>query len=350
MPAEPCPSDPKSRLALTEFLLSAFHLKSDAPFVRPEMLRWKYDEPRIDYAGPRSHVWKDAAGQIVAHACLCPVTYSLPSGAVRASYLIDWAASRAAAGAGVSLLRTLAREFDVLLAVGGTPDTLSLLPKLGYRRAGELQLFARVIRPWDQFRTDPFPRGWKAPLRLARNMVWSRSEMPAPPAGWSAQPITTFDLSCQPLFAARVHAPFHSSRRTPGLMNYWLACPGAVISAALLRYNGELRGWYVLSRVLGQTRVADLWIDSNAVSDWAAGLSLASAAAVADPAAYELVAALSVPIAIEAAPLAGLRLHHSEPIFALDPKTCLGTSPTLNVTPLESDLAYHQSPTYPYLT
>ena len=86
------------------------------------------------------------------------------------------------------------------------------------------------------------------------------------------------------------------------------------------------------------------------MSDWAAGLSLASAAAVADPAAYELVAALSVPIAIEAAPLAGLRLHHSEPIFALDPKARLGTSPTLNVTPLESDLAYHQSPTYPYLT
>ena len=45
-----------------------------------------------------------------------------------------------------------------------------------------------------------------------------------------------------------------------------------------------------------------------------------------------------------------MRLHHSEPIFALDPKACLGTSPTLNVTPLESDLAYHQSPTYPYLT
>jgi hypothetical protein len=97
-------------------------------------------------------------------------------------------------------------------------------------------------------------------------------------------------------------------------------------------------------------RVADLWIDSNSVSDWAAGFSLASAAAIQDPEAHELVAAVSVPIAVEAAPMSGLRARYSEPIFALDPKNCLGTSPTLNVTPLESDLAYLQSPTYPYLT
>jgi hypothetical protein len=325
-------------------------MKADAPFVRPELLRWKYDEPRADYSGPRSYVWKEADGEIAAHACLCPVAYSVPGGTVRASYLIDWAASRASTGAGVSLLRALARNFDVLLAVGGSPDTQSILPKLGYRSGGDLQYFVRVLRAWDQFRTDPFPRGWKAPLRLARNMLWSRAEPPATPEGWSAQPITAFDLSCQPLFAARALAPFPSTRRTPGLMNYWLACPAAAISAALLRHNGELRGWFVLSRVLGQVRVADLWLDSNSVSDWVAGFSLAGAAAQQDPEAHELVASASIPVAIEAAPLAGLRPHHSDPVFVLDPKSYLGSSPVLNVAPLESDLAYLQDASYPYLT
>jgi hypothetical protein len=174
--------------------------------------------------------------------------------------------------------------------------------------------------------------------------------LPAPPDGWSAQPIAAFDLSCQPLFDARVYSPYPGTHRTPGLMNYWLDCPGAVFSAALLRQNGDLRGWFVLSRVLGQARVADLWVDSNSVSDWTAGFSLATAAAMRDPEAFELVAAASIPVAIEAASLAGLRARHSEPIFALDPGNRLGSSAGLNVTALESDLAYLQDPGYPYLT
>jgi len=350
MAAEPFPSDPSSRQALTKFLVSAYQLPPDAPFVQPELLRWKYDEPRLDFAGPRSYVWKDGSGEITAHACLCPVTYTLPSGDVRASYLTDWAAARSSPGAGVSLLRALARNFDVLLAVGGSPDTQNILPKLGYRRVSELQNFARVLRPWDQFRSDPFPRGWKAPLRLARNVIWSRTDAPAAPDGWTAQPITKFDLSCQPLFEARTHSPFPSTRRTPGLMNYWLACPGAALSAALVRQNGELRGWFVLSRVLGQKRIADLWVDSNLVGDWSAALSLASTAAAEDPEACEVIVSASIPLAVEAAPLAGFRIRPPDPIFALDHKSVLGPAPVLNVTLLESDLAYVQNPAYPYLT
>jgi hypothetical protein len=133
-------------------------------------------------------------------------------------------------------------------------------------------------------------------------------------------------------------------------MNYWLSCPGARISAALLRRDGELQGWFVLSRVLGQTRIADLWVNLNSVEDWAAAFCLAVSAAIEDPAAHELVASVSIPIAIEAAPLAGFRARPPEPVFALDPKHRLGASPILNVTPLESDLAYVHDPSYPYLT
>jgi hypothetical protein len=350
MPAEPCPADPASRQALTKFLLSAFQLPPGAPFVQPDLLRWKYDTPRLDFAGPRSYIWKDAAGEIAAHACLCPVTYSLPAGDVRCSYLIDWAAARSSPGAGVSLLRSLAKNFDVLLAVGGSADTISILPKLGYRPAARLHFFARVLRPWQQFRSDPFPRGWKAPARLARNALWSRSGLPAPPAEWTAQSTASFDMSCQPLFDARVHSPFASTRRTPGLMNYLLACPGTVYSAALLRQNGELRGWFVLSRAGGQMRIADLWLDSDLADDWAAAFGLALRTAMDDPEAYEVITSASIPLAVEAAAAAGFRPRHTEPIYTLDPKLLLAPAPGLNVTFLESDLAYHIDPAYPYLT
>ena len=108
MPLEPF-NDPALRDTLVRFLLATFRLTPEAPFVEPALLRWKYDEPRPDHSGPRSYIWRDG-DDISAHACLCPVTYTLPHGDVSGSYLIDWAASRTSAGAGVKLLRSLARE------------------------------------------------------------------------------------------------------------------------------------------------------------------------------------------------------------------------------------------------
>jgi len=125
---------PCHREALVDFLCGAFNLPKTAPFVEPALLRWRYDEPRPDWQGLRSYAWFAAhspgsvleSKDIVAHACICPVVYRLGQQDICGSYLIDWAASRRTPGAGALLLRNLA-----------------------------------------SLRTDPFPRGWKAPLRPA---------------------------------------------------------------------------------------------------------------------------------------------------------------------------------------
>jgi hypothetical protein len=342
-------NDPTVREALVSFLLAVFHLTPEAPFVQPALLRWKYDEARPDWSGPRSFIWKDGDA-IAAHACLCPVTYRLPAGDVTGSYLIDWAASRTSAGAGVKLLRSLARQCDTLFAVGGSADTRSILPKLGYRHVCDLRYYARVLRPWRQFRTDPFPRRWKAPLRLARNIIWSLTPMPGPPRDWSDQKISTFESSLQPVLDARAESPFPCSRRTWELMNYYLRCPSAVFTAALVLRAGVPSGWYVLSRVGGQVRIADLWVNSASAADWSAAYVLAARAASGDPEACELVASASIPPAVEAVTLAGFRFRHADPVFVLDPRKLFAPSQPLNVTFLESDLAYGLDPTYPYLT
>ena len=77
--------------------------------------------------------------------------------------------------------------------------------------------------------------------------------------------------------------------------------------------------------------------------------SLALRSARRDPAACELVAAASIPPAIEGASRAGLQFRRSDPIFRLDPRKLLASA-SLNVTPIESDLAYLDDPSYPYLT
>jgi len=337
------------REALVSFLLAAFHLTPEAPFVQAALLRWKYDEPRPDWSGTRSFVWK-VGDAIAAHACLCPVSYMLPSGDVTGSYLIDWAASRNSVGAGVKLLRSLSSQCDTLFAVGGSSDTRRILPHLGYRHVCDLRLYARVLRPWRQFRSDPFPRRWKAPLRLTRNAIWSLGSMPEVPHDWSDQRINTFDLSAQPLFDARADSAFPCTRRTPELMNYYLRCPSAVFIAALLLRLGVPIGWYVLSRVGGQVRIADIWVNSGSAADWLAAYTVATSAASSDPEACELVASASIPPAAEALSRAGFRFRHAEPVLVLDPRKLFAASQSLNVTFLESDLAYGSDPNCPYLT
>jgi hypothetical protein len=342
-------NDPALHEALVRFLLASFRLTPEAPFVRPELLRWKYDEPRPDWSGPRSFIWKNGHA-IAAHACMCPVTYTLPSGDVTGSYLIDWAASRTSAGAGVTLLRSLASRCDALFAVGGSADTRRILPKLGYRHVCDLRLYARVLRPWRQFQTDPFPRRWKAPLRLARNTIWSLAPIPDAPRDWVERRIDTFESSTQALFDARAESAFPCSRRTPELMNYYLRCPSAVFTAALLLRATVPSGWYVLSRVAGQVRIADLWVNSGSPADWSAAYTMALRAASRDAAACELVASASIPPAVEAVTRAGFRFRHAEPVFVLDPRKLFAAAQSLNVTFLESDLAYGLDPAYPYLT
>jgi hypothetical protein len=341
MPLEPL--TPAHRDALIDFLTAAFHLPKSAPFVDPRLLNWKYDDPRPDWPGSRSYAWMEG-GQIAAHACLCPVAYRVGDREVKASYLIDWAAGRTSPGAGVLLLRKLASFFDVLLAIGGSKDTQQILPKLGYRLAGELAIFVRVVRPWRQFRTDPFPRGWKASLRLARNLVWSRVPAPSLPLNTTCAPISEFDSSHAPLLRAG------PTERTPELMNYWLRCPGAAMSAYLLKDRDGFCGWFVLSRVAGVMRIADLGIRSSDPEHWRAAYAFATQTGLANEQVCELIAAASTPLAQDALLGNGFRLHHTEPIFVLDPGSLLIGQAPLDVALIESDAAYLYAPEYPYLT
>jgi hypothetical protein len=70
------------------------------------------------------------------------------------------------------------------------------------------------------------------------------------------------------MLAAR--APFPHTRRSAALMNYWLQCPGAKISAFLVSDGSRTRGGFLLARVEGVLRIADLRIDSAEPKEWQA--------------------------------------------------------------------------------
>jgi hypothetical protein len=339
---------PHDREQVVELLCGAFGINRTAPFLDPELLYWKYYEPRPDWPGSRSYAWM-AGEEIAAHACLCPVTYRLPGGQqITASHFIDWGAGHRVIGAGGLLVRKLATLFDVLLAIGGSDDTQQVLPKLGFQDAGKIEFFVRVIRPWRQFRTDPFPRGWKAGPRLARNWLWSRARLPRVPPKWTCSRITAFDNSHAAILQAPV--PFPATERPPALMNYWLRCPGASISAYLVSNGFGPKGWFLLSRTAGVMRIADLRVLSNQVSDWTAAFALATRAAYTDPLGCELAAAAAAPLVAEAIRRNGFHLRKTDPVFVLDPKGMLLPHMPVEITMIESDAAYLYAPAYPYLS
>jgi hypothetical protein len=142
----------------------------------------------------------------------------------------------------------------------------------------------------------------------------------------------------------------HSRTRAAVPRGYWLQCPGAKISAFLVSDGSRTRGWFLLARVEGVLRIADLRIDSAEPKEWQAAYAVATRTACADPSGCELIAAASTPLVREAIGRNGFRLHHTEPVFLLDPKGRLANHGPLEITLMESDAAWLYAPEYPYMS
>jgi hypothetical protein len=210
-------------------------------------------------------------------------------------------------------------------------------------------VWVRVARPWRQFRTDPFPRGWKAPLRLARNTLWSREPLPSPPHEWNATRVRHFGEEIAPALSFQPKS-FTTTERSAGMLNYMLSCPGSAFSGFVLRQGQRVRGHFILSRVLGQTRIAEVWVDSELAEDWQAAFGLATREAAADPETCEIVAVTSITPGREALRRNGYRYRRRDPIFILDPRRRLADAPELNLNLFAGDESYLCVPSYPYET
>src|SRR5579862_330411 len=202
---------PSEQTAVIEFLRTTFQADFELLSFRPDVFQWKYFSDHPDWHRARSYVLTNEIG-IVAHGGVWPLRLKKPGADVDAIHLIDWAASRAAVGSGLLLLKKLSAITDVLLTIGGSSDTRSILTKIGYRQVGELKLHALVVRPWLQFRnTRHF--NWKAPARLLRNAAWSLESLPRWPKDWEVTRITQFDASLKSIFNATA-TDFFTSQRT----------------------------------------------------------------------------------------------------------------------------------------
>jgi hypothetical protein len=332
---------------IAKFLLGAFQLEADAPFVDPKLLSWKYFGAHPDWNGPRSYIFRHGS-RIVAHGCAYPVSFHTPHGEVSSLRVIDWAADRSSPGAGVILMKKLGTMVQSVLAVGGSDQTLKLLPGMGFSLAGTLDYYARVVRPFRQLRTTG-DVNWKSPLRLARNMMWSLRANGRRDPDWSVEPVSRLDDRAAALLTRRTGNHNIIGKRTLPTLNYLLQCPAVGSSAFLLVQGGVVHGYFLLSHVRGQTRIADLWIDSEMPENWETAYALAVSTAADDKRCCEVAAAVSTDPARSALETNGFMLRRRAPIYLLDSQRKLDNAP-LSLTLLDGDEWFLSDSGAPYWT
>mgnify|MGYP005842675455 CR=1 FL=1 len=343
------PTRPGELEEVTAFLANAFGVTAASPFLDRRLMSWKYFQPRPGFPGSRSFLAR-RDGKIAAHVGLWPVAWTSVSGSpVTGQHLIDWGASKEVSGAGTALYRDILSSAGTAVVIGGATIARRLLPGLGFRRAGKLDLYARVVRPWRQLRARP-ARGWKDAARFARNTVWSLSPLLARKPDLTALPASEAPADVEELISQRTASGGVLPVRSRELFAYIEACPGADCRTFVLRRSGSPTGYFVLARAGPQTRIADLWVSWTHPEEWASAVALATQTAADDLRVAEVVAPDARGVLREALWANGYRLRAEKPLYFHDPDGRLGPPEAVSVTLLESDGFFLCDPTHPFLT
>jgi hypothetical protein len=328
------PSTPEDASAIKALWQEAgLWLNSD-----PLELHWKYWQPRADWPGPRSFVM--ARGEkILAHAGLIPGVCAVGSRRLSTIHMIDWAALGTAAGAGVSLMKHVGRSADVLLAIGGSAQTLKILPHLGYRAAAPVTTFVRTLHPL-RILAPSAHSAWKLPARFARSVYW-KLRAPSPTLeDWQVTLVPASET--RSLLSVLPAATENTAvlERNEALLRHALACPIAPMQLYSVAQGGRIRGYFLLSFVMGQVRLADCWIDSQDSFDWSALVYCAVRAAKRERRAAELVAWASDPLLTKCLLQCGFHARVTQPVQFLAPASVNFSVANLRLQMLDNDAAY----------
>jgi hypothetical protein len=328
------PSVPADAAGIVE-LLAAAGLK---PNVEPEALDWKYWNEREDWAGARSFVaTRDA--QILAHAAVVPGSCATASRRFTVLHLIDWAARPNAAGVGVSLMKHVGRLADALLAVGGSEQTLRILPHIGFRPCGTAEGYVRVLHPL-RFLGALGAAWWKLPARLVRRSLWRLSSPVVAPAGWSIRRIASDEMTTLGEALPCATAGMGVFERSEGLFRHMLHCPIVPMELYALKNQNEMRGYFLLAFAPGQARIADCWVATDQPAAWHALMQYAALQAWRHRDVAELVAWSSDALMTRALVASGFHRRNQQPIFlrsATEEEIIPGN---LHVQMLDNDAAY----------
>jgi hypothetical protein len=328
------PSVPADAADIVE-LLAVAGLRPNA---EPEALDWKYWKEREDWAGARSFV-ATRGGQILAHAAVVPGRCATDSGSATVLHLIDWAARPNAAGVGVSLMKHIGRLADALLAVGGSEQTLQILPHIGFRPRGTAEGYVRALRPL-RFLGSSSVASWRLPAKLMRRSWWRLSSPIVPPSNWGIRRITSDEMTVLAEVLPRASVGLGVFERSAGLFRYMLHCPIVPMELYALKNQNEVRGYFLLAFAPGQARIADCWAATDQPAAWHALMQYAALQAWRNPDVAELIAWSSDALMTRALVGSGFHRRNQQPIFLRPAAEEMIIPGHMHVQMLDNDAAY----------
>jgi len=334
--------------ALINFLTQVFHADPELNSFQPEVLQWKYFIPYPEWSQPRSFSLKKDQ-EIVSHGGILPIRLRARGGELQAINLIDWAASAAALGGGVHVLRNIAAMCDIMITIGGSSDTRKILPKLGYRPGGTLRRYVRVTQPWLQMRTRRH-YDWKTLARFIRNSSSVFKSLPNMPAAWRVDKVTQFGGEIEPLLQVRDSLVRTSPIRSVANLNYMLACPASEFSAFVVSEGQRPTGYFVLSKIGRQARIVDLGVEDDNPKLWALICATAAQTARQDQKCVELIVGTSSEEVGGIFEQLGFRPFRQDEILYYDPRNRLAPGTRLNLNLIDSDFSFMYNPNYPYVS
>jgi hypothetical protein len=317
------------------FLMRIFASRDSSPFIDNANLRWKYYQPRTDFAGSRSFVYTEG-GRVVAHACAWPLRFRFGGDTITGVHPIDWAATNEIPAVGALLLRQMRTLADVSVCIGGTDVAQKVIAQTGFRPIGEMQFFSRPLRPLHQVLTHQ-RRNAKLPARWLRNLIWAHRSGRKVPEGWTAAVVDPDQLPAEVLPSSTDQ--ILACERSPAQFRYLMTCPVTRFALYLIRQHGVPRGYFLLSFTPGQARVADTWIVGD-YEDWTALYRLAIAAAFEDPKTAEVTAASCLNAGQRALEGIGFRRHRTLPVMVSDPKRRFSETPMPHLQLIDNDFAF----------
>ena len=308
------------------------------PHVAAEHLHWKYWRERSDWPGSCSFVLTDGR-DLLAHVAVVPGLLHSDGVAARLVHPIDWAARREAVGAGARVMKHLAGMADFLLSVGGSPDTLKIMPLIGYRPSGEVTGYVRTIAPLGILRRPGGP-GWKRPPRIARSLIWSVSAPRGALNGWKVRRIDADALESIAAMLAAKRAGLAVLGRSIAQLRFALSCPIVPTELYALERGGRVGGYVLLSYAPGQARLAAWGMESDDPADWRAAVHAAVARARARGGIAELVVWSSEPGLAQVLRDCGLHARLNLPIYLRAGDGQAMPRAPLGVQMLDSDAYY----------